>query len=336
MSFQDILDITVDTSSQIRIKLFQLGHQSRVLDHTSPFNDKLYNEIVKSLYSMSYKRVSFINEAKKLGEQIYNFFFTGPNSEPIGILESIHTRTNPLILLFNGPIENIPFELAFKDDQFVGLIRPISRIFSQTHVSSSEAYNNDRPKSMVILADPTQNSLDSYEEGLAIYKFVKEKARSQWDRIDFLSKELGVIEMNEILEAYDWIHYAGHGEYQDVSGGGLILGEGVNFYESDLSHLGSPPDFIFLNACHSSRIDMDHQNSLIKKLLALGVKNLVASNGLILDEDFKGFVESFYEEILLGKDIGESFRKVKGKNYSQNDYKWIYFSLYGDPSYQVI
>ncbi len=334
MSFQDILDITVDATSQIHIKLFQLGDQSRVLDHSLPFNDKLYHEIIKSLYSTSYKRVSFLNEAKRLGEQIYKFFFTDPDGEPIGILESIHSRSNPLILLFNGLIENIPFELAYKKDHYAGLLRPISRIFSQARVSPPKTHQKDHGKSMMVLADPSQNSLDSYEEGISVYEFFKE--RGQWDRIDFYSKELGVIEMNEILETYDWIHYAGHGEYQDISGGGLIIGNGVTFHGSDIKILGSPPDFIFLNACHSSRVDRDHQNSLIKKLLALGVKNLIASHGLILDEDFKSFVKSFYEELLLGGDIGESFRKVKYNSFLQSDYKWVYFSLYGDPGHRLI
>ncbi|MDH4128640.1 MAG: CHAT domain-containing protein [Spirochaetota bacterium] len=330
---KDVLELSLSDSQNLQIKLIQFYPVTNIITHNLVFNKSLYEEIINKIESIRFTKGFLPDEVKKLGECIFKLFFFDSNGNFLRGLDLVFERESILVLFFYGIIENIPLELAFNKNQFAGLKRCISRSVSlnNEYLGIYKDNVNDNKKSLLIIADPLSNSNNSYKEGLAIYTELSQESAVKFNKIDFVSKKINKTELVEFLESYDFIHFAGHGEYLENHGGALLIGEKTLFREEDLVSLKNPPDFIFLNACLSGRINSLTHGSLISKLLKLGVKNIIASTWIILDEDFSLFVQTFYKMILLGESVGNSFTKVKMDNFLSGDHKWIYFSLYGNP-----
>jgi len=327
---QDILELTLD-NNQIEIKSIQFHPQPKIISHNISFNDSLYNDIVNRVQRISYSESSFLEELKKLGQLIYKLFFYDSNGQLLKGMSTVFQNNNPLNLFLNGKIEIIPLELAYDGEKYAGLKRIISRSNSEEGVLNKKRELVKTEKSLLVIADPTQNSDASYHEGEILFNKLNENHSKYFSTIDFLSKEMSKIEFTELLEHYDYLYFAGHGELSRELSGSLRLGKNVLLEEKDISILQNPPEMIFINACLTSLVDPTTQSSLIKKLLKVGVKNIIASSWIIFDEDFSQFSLKFFDQLFSGQSIGESFNRVKLYNYDENDFKWAYFSLFGNP-----
>ncbi len=340
----DILELSSDSDS-IQIKLILLHPQANIISHSMPFNQSLFQEISSRMYSWNHNNSTCLSEARKIGLTVYHLLFFDSMGKLLQGMNTVFSRKNTLSIFLHDQLANIPFELAFNGNHFASLTRCVSRNIGNHNIYNHNIYNHNicqhnlieqeanssNSRSLLIIADPALNSKTSYQEGAQIYNQLKKLSHPSLQRIDFFSKDLSKMEFLELLEQYDWLHFSGHGDYDKQNGNGLLIGKNTFISESDISSLTNPPEFIFLNACMTGRQNPQRRISLINKLLKLGVKNMIASNWLVLDQNYADFILQFYEHILSKESIGKSFTTVKTGNYSHQDHKWIYFNLYGNP-----
>ena len=326
----DIIELSIIQDKILQIKHIQFHPVINILTYSFQLNKSLFNEVMERLRLMGSTGDTILKEIKLIGELIYKLFFFDTDGQKIRVMDAIFTGQNGISLFFNGQIEHIPFELAFNGQDYISLKRQISR-----HVPV-EILSDKNPKdspidSLLIIGDPCANSENSYHESVTLYESLKTASQPSVNKLEYISKELNYIEFQDILERYDAIHYAGHGEYHPKAGGTLLIGKNTTLKGSDLLPINNPPKFIFLNACLSAKTASQGGDSLIHKLLKLGVTNIIASDWLILDEDFSPFLNVIYDSIFCGMTIGQSFLEAKRKSFLSGSYQWVYFSLYGDP-----
>ncbi len=333
MISQDILELSFEPPNRLTIKLIQFYPRANIISHSIFLNSSLFDEIIKVIDSVGYSKESFSDSLINLGVNIYKLiFFDSSKGKLLEGMDSIFENNTFLTLFFKGEIENIPIELAYNGAKFLGLSRPSGRsIPNKTYHKFSEGSKKVK-ESAIIIADPTSCSRMCYDEGIAVYDWLNKQNSSFFNRVDFLSKELTKIEIMDIFESYTLIHFAGQGEFTNDKGSGLLIGDKLLFTELDITSLSNPPNFIFINACLTSKISYVSHSSLIKKLLRLGVGNIIASSWNIIDESYISFILLFYNELFSGRSVGESLVIAKSDNFSKGDYKWSYFTLYGNPT----
>jgi tetratricopeptide (TPR) repeat protein len=124
----------------------------------------------------------------------------------------------------------------------------------------------------------------------------------------------------EEKDAYEIVHFDGHGVYNPKVGLGALCFEaardaqklGQRLLErvyapelaAELREYGVP--LICLNACQSAQSDKDPQASVAAKLLEEGVGSVVAMSHSVLVETARRFVESFYRTLAGGKRVGDA------------------------------
>ena len=319
---QDFLDISL-FEEKIVVKWIKYSRWEVVQQELS-WDNFFSGDLLEEMGRFHILKGDVIEELRILGNNIYKLFC---------LMEGLFESEYPLALLFNDNRkemglgkqgrkdlsgEVLPIELAYFDGYFLGLRRPVIRIIpSQGDGGVGKDFL--KGKKVMILADCLGDTEYAYEEGVHIYEYFN--SLKVFDHLEFVSQSMSRLDFLEVLEHYDWVHYAG----QNLGGigGGLVLGEGVYFGFEDLRFLEEVPDFIFLNTCSTDVI-------FVKKLLSLGVKNIITSHFQVIEESFKEMVRSFYGGLLGGKTVGEGFFETKKENYNQGRYQWIYYTLYGD------
>lgn len=321
----DILVLSLN-HSHLQIHLIPSFPNTYLIHCDISINQSLYQEMNEQLTSLSHSK-SLI-DLEKIGKTLFRLIFLDEKGTPLHGLDALFYNDYPLILFLNGELENWPIELLHNGHEFLFLKRMVARgLFGL-----AKQVDFKKEKSILIIADPLDNSDNSYKEGRALFENLNSQFSDRFSQIDFFSKELSKIEMNNLLEQYNIIHFAGHGEFQPGEDGGLLIAKNVQFQVGDLLSLKSPPELIFINACMSAKSNIRTQNSLVKKLLLEGVKNVIASQWIILDDDFSSFILEFYGYLLSSKSIGESLYEVRKSNFSNGDTKWLYYSLFGHPN----
>ena len=316
---QDFLDISL-FEEKIVVKWIKYSRWEVVQQELS-WDNFFCEDLLEEMGRFHILKGDVIEELRILGNNIYKLFC---------LMEGLFELEHPLALLFNdnrrggnrrgGNLsgEVLPIELAYFNGYFLGLKRPVIRIIPSRGDGGVEK-DFLKGRRVMILVDCLGDTEYAYEEGVYIYKYFN--SLKVFDHLEFVSQSMSKLDFLEVLEYYDWVHYAG--QNLGGMGGGLALEEGVYFGFEDLRFLKDVPDFIFLNTCSTNAI-------FVKQLLILGVKNIITSHFQVIEESFNEILKSFYGGLLGGKTVGEGFFETKKENYSQGKYQWIYYALYGD------
>ncbi|MEA3350148.1 MAG: CHAT domain-containing protein, partial [Chloroflexota bacterium] len=125
---------------------------------------------------------------------------------------------------------------------------------------------------------------------------------------------------HEDQNAYDIVHFDGHGVYDRRVGLGALCFEDpadeqklgarllalihANEIAAELRAYGVP--LIYLDACQTAQAINDPKASVAGKLLEEGVGSVVAMSHTVLVETARRFVEPFYEALAAGKRVGSA------------------------------
>lgn len=159
---------------------------------------------------------------------------------------------------------------------------------------------------------------------------------------------------------YRVLHLAGHGVFSyapeqdsDKTVTGMVLGEGIFLTPVEIGQMGTIPDFVFINCCHLAKMDLAgntrlHQAAIAKrsefasgfaqKLIALGVKAVVAAGWAIDDDAAKVFSETCYRLLLQGQTFGKAVleaRRATWQDFASSN-TWGAYQCYGDPEYKLV
>lgn len=252
-----------------------------------------------------------------------------------------------LVLSLEEELVGIPWELLYDGNEFLGLKFNVGRLIRSQDEQAQPRYRNipSRPR-MLILANPTGDLKNAYEEGINI--------RNQFDKardkiaIDFKSDNINTLYVRKSLREYDIVHFAGHCECDKASPRetGWLLGDG-RFTAGDILSMSQDsffPSLVFSNGCQSAQVNNDPARedyqektySLASAFLFSGVRHYIGAIRKIEDPASFVFAREFYTRLLKSFSVGESIRLARlrlVKEYGINSCFWAGYLLYGDPNF---
>lgn len=158
---------------------------------------------------------------------------------------------------------------------------------------------------------------------------------------------------------YDFIHYAGHGNFDPdrPEKSGLILSDGFLKAEDlqvSLSGISRsrrktrgnpgagnredaphPPVLVILNACLSSRMNQVNQISLAQVVLQTGVGGFLGNRWNVGDRAAHDFAVNIYTDLVSGVALGEAICRARDLLFEQKSPDWCNYAFYGSPEIRL-
>ena len=152
---------------------------------------------------------------------------------------------------------------------------------------------------------------------------------------------------------YRIVHVAAHGAFdpEHPARSGLLIGPNQFLTAQTVAQLSAVPELVFLNCCHSSRIEDPAATlgghranvhllaaSIARALMAIGVRAVVAAGWSVDDSAAVAFASTFYEEMLTNSaGFGEAVKSARGKarETKRESMTWAAYQCYGDPEFRL-
>lgn len=156
--------------------------------------------------------------------------------------------------------------------------------------------------------------------------------------LDDRRRELDLVRLqNELFGDHQVLHIASHGAYEEgrPDSTGAILSSGGMLTVDTVRQLRSVPDVVFLNCCSLGRIGMNRLAAgLAREFMAIGVRALVAAAWPIDDTAACAFAETFYEELIAGRPLGDTITRARNHSAELGGRDtWAAYQCYGDPGF---
>ena len=264
------------------------------------------------------------------------------------------TEARFLLLSIDDNLVHIPWEVLYDGRTFMAQRFAMGRrVRTQQPVYQPAFRAAPSPARMLVLADPTGDLPAAYEEGQSILKHLSDYEDAI--EVDLKMSAIDVAYVVEKLKSYDLVHYAGHAEHsaRDPENSAWVLRDG-RLRASDIAKLGggkAPPLVVFSNACESGMTkqwrsqgsDLIHNvrnvYGLANAFLLAGVRHYVGSFVHLRDDKASGvFAQTFYENLLQGKALGEALRLSRQKIATEGPERnvaWATYVLYGSPAMRI-
>jgi len=258
----------------------------------------------------------------------------------------LNQRSKHILLIISDNLLNIPFELAYIDNNFICNSFAIGRIVETKQVSSY-VMRIKRDKNFLILTDTCENLPKAYEEGINLKNFLDQF--SDKIDVDLRARKTPKQFIIKALSKYQILHFAGHSQYKkdDPEKSGWVFYDGI-FNISDIHQAGinqQLPEIIFSNACESVQmkeweVDENDDNmlhNLANYFLINGVHHFIGANMQLPDEIGAEFAKKFYKYLLENHSIGESIQHSRLELLEKKPENLFVYSyiLYGDPAKQL-
>ena len=259
-----------------------------------------------------------------------------------------NTDAENLLINIDDHLVQIPWELLCVDDQFFCQRFSMGRsvkIKQKLKTSSERRFKT--PINMWIICNPDIDLEKPDWEATEICKNI-DKINKKYGKkiIASLDTEKTPDDVKTSIKEYDFIHYAGHGDYDSKSPGksGWRLLDGT-FMANDIEQIagGNPmPLLVFSNACQSTRTEQwdnktkNNQGSfgLANSFMISGVKHYIGPLWDVPDEPASNFSIQFYKYITQGYSVGNAIKNARNEMIRNNDLdvSWASYILYGDPT----
>lgn len=255
------------------------------------------------------------------------------------------TDAEYLVLKLDDNLVQIPWELLCVDESFLCQRFSAGRVVkTRQEVMKNNERSMTRPLKVWIVANPRGDLRVAEKEGLGIFRDMAKMNVDDTIVEPKLDMEITPDEIRENLKAYDFVHFAGHADYnamEPVSSGWRLAGGNFTVRDIDKMAGGSPmPALIFSNACQSARTEgwesespPDGSFEMTNAFLRSGVRHYVGTSWEIMDEPSSYFSREFYTHLRSGKSVGEAVRQAR-LNLTEKfgpDICWASYLLYGDP-----
>jgi CHAT domain-containing protein len=172
-----------------------------------------------------------------------------------------------------------------------------------------------------------------------------------------------------LADDYQILHIAAHGWFEpsgpdDKPWGGVAIGPEQYLTAVEIGQMRRPPSLVFLNCCHlgsvgtgllegagSSAGDDEPSSlafqrrhlpqlaaSLSRKLMAMGVRAVVAAGWSVDDRAAAEFAAVFYQRMLEGEPFGTAVRAARAAAHQIDggaSNTWAAYQCYGDPAFRL-
>ncbi len=307
---------------------------------------ELFNRInseIKKLTKLSSKAETrdLDEELKKLGQLLFEQFV--PKNTKTLLRSS---ETGDLILRLEEPFLEIPWEIAFDGNSFIGNKFRIGRNILRTSLDeitqTGESIQEKRVISILIIADPTETLSGASEEAHELCDLLDRYAEFQVEII--AGKEYAKkIEILKEIRNFDCVHFAGHSvsSSDNPNENGWKLSDGFLTPE-EIRNNGNPPKLIFSNSCSSASISSSEictgNLGLGGSFLMAGATHYIGTLWVIHDNSSVKFAEFFYSKLVSGVSVGEALHYAKNQSIAlqpKHAFIWASYVHYGDPQDQL-
>jgi CHAT domain-containing protein len=148
---------------------------------------------------------------------------------------------------------------------------------------------------------------------------------------------------------YRIVHVAAHGVFALGEGAdrrnGVVLSDGLMLTASEIAALEVVPDLVFLNCCHTGRIDAGPAPafnrlaaSIARELIECGVRVVIAAGWAVDDDAASFFAERFYQAFVHeNRPFGRAVHAARLATYESfpDSNTWGAFQAYGEPSFVI-
>lgn len=311
--------------------------------------DHRCKEIVSTLNKVNREgRVTrdILNKIREIGQIFSDDLLTPDIKNSIAASQSDH-----LIISMDDNLVHVPWELLHDGKHFLCQRFGMGRIVRtrQTVFGGGRSRTLGRPLKMLILADPSGDLKEAYQEGIDLRDHMD--ANKAWINASLQSQNVPADFIREKIRYFDFVHFAGHAEYvaEEPGKSGWRLTNGI-LTSSEIIKMtggGAMPSFIFSNACQSARTDewviressQDEIFGLANAFVLAGVKHYIGTFWEVLDEPSRRFALEFYRFVLSGMSVGcavQEARKELIREYGEETIVWASYLLYGDPTFNYL
>lgn len=177
-----------------------------------------------------------------------------------------------------------------------------------------------------------------YTEAETVAGVLKKALPGNVTVLDDRRRELDLVRLqNELFGDHQVLHIASHGVYEEgrPDATGAILSSGGMLTVDTVRQLRFVPDVVFLNCCSLGRIGMNRVAAgLAREFMAIGVRALVAAAWPIDDTAACAFAETFYEELIAGRPLGDAVTRARNHSAEVGGREtWAAYQCYGDPGF---
>jgi CHAT domain-containing protein len=266
-----------------------------------------------------------------------------------------------LVLVHDFEASRIPWEVIPIGEEYPVLVSGITRRYMAQNLSIAkwlETRRADASLDVLLVVNPTGDLAAAEEEG--------ERLRERLSKLPLVN--LRFIEREQATKArllaefesgrYDVLHYAGHASFNpyERQRSGLVAAGGEIISGEDLASLANLPALVFFNACRSGMMRDGQPVAEVDRSLVLkariadspqahmsfaeaflrgGVANFVGTLWPVEDRGASEFARVFYEELLIGNQIGQALLKARQAIWSPERKDWANYVFYGSPSFRV-
>jgi len=259
-----------------------------------------------------------------------------------------NSNAKHLLIYIDDHLVQIPWELLCVGDQFFCERFSMGR---SVKIKQKLKTNIERvltkPITLWIICNPDKDLEKPGWEVTEICKQIDITNKQYGRKIEAsLDVEQSPDDVKTSIKEYDFVHYAGHGDYNSTSPGksGWRLLDGI-FMGNDIEQIsgGTPmPALVFSNACQSTRTEKWENNEFTNKgsfglansFMRSGVKHYIGPFWDIPDEPASEFSIQFYKYLIMGNSVGNAIKKTRIEMLNNNkcDVSWASYILYGDPT----
>lgn len=237
---------------------------------------------------------------------------------------------------------DIPFELLHDGTDFLCLRRPFSRRIEMNATPKRwEAALAEMAPALVI-GNPSGDLPAAEEEATAVADLLAARGVQVERFIGAQQADLNQVAKRMNLQAYRFIHFAGHGFFniQQPALSGLLFGQGMMLSADELKRYLKGPAFIFFSACWAAAAKPEtarynYQGRFIQNLaiaaLEGGAYGCLGPMWEIEDRAARDFALTFYTQLLAGQSSGEAVLRARKKVRHRKTDCWASWVLFGDP-----
>jgi hypothetical protein len=258
----------------------------------------------------------------EIGQQLYAFLFPVPVlTAYVASREAARARDRGLCVklrLYQAELATLPWELLCdpQEGSFMALSNRTPLVRFLPGVMESPLPPAPLPwRLLLVTASPEDlPALDIERERAIILDAVRPLVEGGQVAVEILDRATPAALLAALRKGVHWLHFIGHGEYDERTGRGALMLEGPDHMASSvdvhtLRHLlpeayeqaGARLRLAFLNACATAQVGMaPGTRGLAQTLVQAGIPTTIGMGRPIADRSARAFSEGFYGALAQG------------------------------------
>jgi CHAT domain-containing protein len=301
--------------------------------------DRVQHRLDRTMVDSLVARVSMNKDDSRTAATLYDQLI--PHE-----LRSAFQTTSGVQFVVDATTANYPWELLgaprpSDQRQAGGSFAGAMRQFTESEERRLNPERASFGSALVIAAAnvPGENEIPNVlDEADTVSRLLESALPGKLTLLDDRRREIDLVRVqNELFGDHQVLHIASHGVYTEgqPEATGAILSSECLLTTDMVRQLRFVPDVVFLNCCSLGRSGTNRLAAgLAREFMALGVRALVAAAWPIDDAAARAFAETFYDELIAGRTLGDTVTRARNRCAELGGREtWAAYQCYGDPGF---